>query len=319
MGFAPMGAGLVRSFKAGETLPGTQVATSGIFCGYKVATTNADVHLASNAQWGCNGKERTLTANGVPNHPVGEFPNPGNPNRIAAQRVSFSTTLTPALRKDGPVRVKIPGFALNGVKFDPGTAQSCTEDCGNYGRDPGGPWRIEALNQSYFQFGVDENNAHVQPGGAYHYHGVPTGLLKADGNIGQKMTLVGWAVDGFPMYARYAYTNAKDPHSSIRALRTSYALKSTPDAGRPALSIAPMGTFAQDYHYVAGSGDLDECNGRTGVTPEFPAGTYFYLIADGYPYVPRCVKGNPSLVEDGPGGLGRGPRGGGMGGPPPPQ
>jgi hypothetical protein len=80
-----------------------------------------------------------------------------------------------------------------------------------------------------------------------------------------------------------------------------------------------MGTFAQDYHYVAGSGDLDECNGRTGVTPEFPAGTYFYLITDGYPYVPRCVKGNPAMVEDGPPGGpgGRGPRGGMLGGPPP--
>ena len=40
-----------------------------------------------------------------------------------------------------------------------------------------------------------------------------------------------------------------------------------------ATSTFPMGTFTSDYQYVANSGDLDECNGRTGVTPEYPAGT----------------------------------------------
>ena len=52
-----------------------------------------------------------------------------------------------------------------------------------------------------------------------------------------------------------------------------------------------MGTFTQDYEYVAGSGDLDECNGRTGVTPEFPKGIYHYYATDSYPYLQRCVKG----------------------------
>ena len=52
-----------------------------------------------------------------------------------------------------------------------------------------------------------------------------------------------------------------------------------------------LGTFSQDYEYVAGLGDLDECNGRTGVTPEFPAGIYHYFATDTYPYLQRCVKG----------------------------
>ena len=47
----------------------------------------------------------------------------------------------------------------------------------------------------------------------------------------------------------------------------------------------------QDYEYVAGSGDLDECNGRVGVTPEFPNGTYHYYITDTFPFIQRCVKG----------------------------
>ena len=42
---------------------------------------------------------------------------------------------------------------------------------------------------------------------------------------------------------------------------------------------------------MAGSGDLDECNGRVGVTPEFPGGIYHYYATDTYPYFQRCVKG----------------------------
>ena len=53
-----------------------------------------------------------------------------------------------------------------------------------------------------------------------------------------------------------------------------------------------MGTFTQDYEYVAGSGsDLDECNGRNGVTPEFPEGIYHYYATNSFPFLQRCVKG----------------------------
>ena len=30
---------------------------------------------------------------------------------------------------------------------------------------------------------------------------------------------------------------------------------------------------------------------RSGVTSEYPAGTYHYYITDDYPYIPRCVFG----------------------------
>lgn len=53
------------------------------------------------------------------------------------------------------------------------------------------------------------------------------------------------------------------------------------------------GTFVQDYEYVKGSGDLDECNGRTGVTPEFTNGTYYYVVTDAYPFIPRLFRGTP--------------------------
>ena len=45
--------------------------------------------------------------------------------------------------------------------------------------------------------------------------------------------------------------------------------------------------------YVLGLGTLDEANGRSGVTPEYPTGTYYYVITDEFPSIPRYHKGKP--------------------------
>ena len=60
-----------------------------------------------------------------------------------------------------------------------------------------------------------------------------------------------------------------------------------------------VGTFQQDYAYVVGSGDLEECNGRTDVTPEFPVGIYHYNATDSFPFFQRCVKGTLNIVDGG--------------------
>jgi hypothetical protein len=139
--------------------------------------------------------------------------------------------------------------------------------------------------------GTDSNNAHVHPSGEYHYHGLPTGLI-AKLDKGTAMTLVGWAADGFPIYARFGYTVADDAASPIKELTPSWRLKAAPDAGRQSTLLYPMGSFTQDYEHVAGLGDLDACNGRTGVTPEFPGGIYRYVATAAFPYVHRCVRGS---------------------------
>jgi len=187
----------------------------------------------------------------------------------------------------------LPGYALNGIPIDPATAGTCNDSGNNCAMAPpsAGTWDIEALGQSNFKFGTDSNNAHVQPQGTYHYHGIPEGFVTKLSNGNKTMTLIGWAADGFPIYARYGYTVATDASSAIKVVTSSYRTKTTPDANRPATSLYAMGTFKQDYEYVAGLGDLDECNGRTGVTPEFPKGIYHYYATDTYPYLQRCVKG----------------------------
>ncbi|MBX2836089.1 MAG: YHYH protein [Gammaproteobacteria bacterium] len=277
--------------------PGNTVSTEGVICDYVNSTYNdsASVDATSNSEWTCSESERLLTANGLPDHPVGEFPNPANPNTIAEQAVSASYTLTPQLT-DSATQLGGPagtvGFILNGIKIDAGTGGSCndTGDTCSLGGNVGS-WSIEALTQSYFDFGTDTNNAHVQPGGSYHYHGMPEGFIEKQGGGPTTMTLIGWAADGFPIYARYGYTDANDANSPLTIMTGSYQLVSNVPSNRPATDLYELGTFLQDWEYVAGSGDLDECNGRTGVTPEFPAGIYHYYATDTYPYLIRCVKG----------------------------
>ena len=122
---------------------------------------------------------------------------------------------------------------------------------------------------------------------------MPLGLLNNAGasDTNRKMVLVGWAKDGYPVYARYCYTNAMDATSAVKVCTGSFARDTTADAGRPSTTLVPLGAFVSDWNYVAGSGDLDDCNGRTGVTPEFPNGIYYYMATDSYPYFSRCVKG----------------------------
>ena len=49
------------------------------------------------------------------------------------------------------------------------------------------------------------------------------------------------------------------------------------------------GTFIDDYEFIAGSGDLDECNGM------MRAGVYGYYVTDSFPWVLGCFKGTPNL------------------------
>jgi hypothetical protein len=302
-GGPPPGGPPPGSQQQGAPIASTKANTASILCGKATDVFIESLGLRSVSRWTCAVGQRTLQANGVPDHATGKFPNAGNPNRLAAQSIRFSTSLTPVVRSGAGVQVKEPGYALNGIKFDPGTAGRCLskvsgpKDCSLDRGD--GEWNIEALGQKSFNFGVDANNAHVQPGGAYHYHGVPEGLLSDQAKAGKTMALVGWAVDGFPIYARLGPADPALAQGPLRTMRSSYQLKAKPDAFRPATAIVPMGAFVQDYRYVKGSGDLDECNGRFDATPEFPKGVYHYYVTETYPYVQRCVKGTPNPNHEG--------------------
>lgn len=278
-------------------------STASVLCDYSYDAYNESdsVQLYSTVTWACTVEGRAITANGVPDHVVGTFPTTNNPNTIEEQTVDDSFSLEPvetttATTLGGPTGPT--GYVLNGVKIDASTAGSCDDsgdNCSLIGNE--GNWHIEALGQTSFNFGTDDNNAHVQPDGAYHYHGMPEGFVTKQGGSSTSMTIIGWAADGFPIYARYGYSIASDATSALKLMTGSYQLVATVSNLRPSVDTYPLGTFGEDWEYVAGSGDLDECNGRISVTPEFPEGIYHYYATDSYPFFQRCVKGEVEAAE----------------------
>lgn len=235
------------------------------------------------------GEDRTLVANGISEHLTGQFPNSGNPNGISEQSYIFKVPANPVVtEKITPLGLHDFGLGLNGVPFDPIAAEW-------YLGDRNGGWQYEAMSGAV-ELGLDENHAHVQPSGAYHYHALPT-LLVADLHISSEAhsPLIGWAADGFPIYALYGYSDPQNESSNIVEKTSSYRLKT---GHRPSGGSNPGGhydgTFVADYEYVKGAGSLDECNGQVTVTPEFPKGTYAYFLTDTFPVIPRCYKGTPS-------------------------
>jgi len=264
-----------------------------VACVAVVAHAGPDDHAHHAVRIEVENGYRFIVANGIPDHTPGSFPNRGNPNAIREQAYRWRVPVEPTMI-DGPPRFAggVPfGVALNGVPFDPGTAEL-------WRNDPA--WRYEAIT-SPLDLGLDRHHAHVQPSGAYHYHGLPTGFIEARGGI-EQLLLIGYAADGFPIYGPYAYKDAHDATSELIKLRPSWRVK---EGRRPSGGPggAYDGSFVADWEYVEGLGDLDQCNGRFGVTPEYPGGTYYYVLTETYPFVPRYFRGepDPSFLRRGPG------------------
>ena len=227
---------------------------------------------------------RTIVSNAIPNHRTGSFPNSGNPHAITEQNKIWNFPLN-GIYTGTPKDVREPGVALNGVKFEPGTAETVSCNSGEV-------YRVEGLQQD-FPLGMDINNAHVQPSGEYHYHGVSELLIDVFSNSND-LVLIGFAQDGFLIY-----------YSKSNNFKSSYQLSSIPRKGTNCTvslrnqqdldleGTTPNGTYTEDWNYIANSGELDECNGA------FINGQYAYVITNEYPYFPRCLMGE--ITEQSPG------------------
>jgi uncharacterized protein (TIGR03437 family) len=191
---------------------------------------------------------------------------------------------------------------------------------------PGGPgggggdgiWRRNAYYGEALTF--DACVGHQPQNGMYHYHANPLCLRgQLNDNVQTVRSsrngvtyselpsgwhhspILGWAVDGYPIYGPYGYSNPLDPLSGIKRIKSGFRLRpisqrtSLPDWSLPnhptitqPLTTAqygpdvsttfPLGRYVEDFEWAAGVGDLDQYNGRVTLTPEFPFGTYAYYI-----------------------------------------
>ena len=213
-------------------------------------------------------QQRCITSNGIPDHSTGKFPNAHNPNSIRTQNTNVCIPLSPDKgNKATPVRTT--GIALNGVLIRPGTAGHYDPNARKgHSQRPVSDWQVEGMFAGK-NLGIDNNNAHVDKRGLYHYHGVPPTLIGVNGD-----TQIAWAADGFPI------------HYIGEQARPSYMLKSgTRPKGPKDPGGAYDGTYVQDWEYERGLGNLDECNGA------MLGDEYVYFVTDAYPFYPRCLYG----------------------------
>jgi hypothetical protein len=126
------------------------------------------------------------------------------------------------------------------------------------------------------------------------HRAVPGLLDEIDANV-----LIGFALDGYPIYGKRMRSSYR-----LRAITRREILpdgtRLTPEQYGPAVDVSnPLGTFAEDYEYVAGSGDLDQFNGKP-----IDGGYAYFLAVDvsgrlAYPYMigPRYYGAVPGAAE----------------------
>lgn len=239
------------------------------------------------------GDECVITTNSIPNHDFNDSSAAFATNvsavdaefRIPIEPRFASATTAISLTTDNAV-------FLNGVKLDLLAAGCFGVGDGKIGcNNINQPYRFDPMS-SNTSFGTDQHNAHTQPDGTYHYHGNPQALFVQSATV--ESPVVGFAADGFPVFGSYFSDNGQ-----IREVTSSYRLKSGSRAtgsGSPGGSYD--GTYVDDYEYVAGSGDLDECNGM------MLNGVYGYYVTNAYPWVLACYKGTTHSSFDKSGGGG---------------
>ena len=231
-----------------------------------------------------NGK-CVFNSNMIPNHDFNDAT--ANFFSVAQEQISsLEITSTPTFATTTTaLALSMNGIYLNGVSLDMLAAGCYGVANGQIGcNDLSTPFRSDPMfNRG---FGVDIHNAHVQPGGKYHYHGSPVALFDTTGAV--ESPVIGFAKDGFPIFGTYI-TDA----GTVRKATSSYVLKS---GTRTAVTYSGTtydpggsydGTYTSDWEYSANAGDLDECNGMT------IDGVYGYYVTDSYPWVMGCYKGTP--------------------------
>ena len=208
-----------------------------------------------------------ISASCIPGYAIGPWA--GNPNVASNQNFVYKITRNPQQNTGTATTV---GLGHTGV-WTNGVSVFNVSDGMSYNN--AGVWNRNA----YFWEGSSFDNClgHPQQNGEYHHHVSPNCLYNINDST-HHSPLIGYAFDGYPIYGAYGYSNP-NAAGTIKRMRSSYTTTTTSTrANGPSVSSTyPVGCFMEDYVYTAGSGDLDQRNGRYCVTPEYPNGTYAYF------------------------------------------
>ncbi|MDC0177021.1 sulfatase-like hydrolase/transferase [Polaribacter sp.] len=253
------------------------------------------------------GEERVVYSNNYPNHNFcyvsNRIPEPYYRVYRFDLEPELSGEVTSLTRTNGRP-VNFFGIALNGIYMMPAPATPFIFEnttTGEYNWD----WVFEPttnIGNGRDYVGLDCASAHVNPNSGYHYHGnmfeYVEGLrteTSTTNTIPTEVLQVGWASDGFPIVYRFG----PDKEGNIKEMFPSFQLKSglRPGDGISAPCGSYSGKYTNDFEYIAGKGDLDECNGiEASITLTTAQGEeifeYYYVVTQDFPQISRCMKGN---------------------------
>jgi hypothetical protein len=123
------------------------------------------------------------------------------------------------------------------------------------------------------------HKGHPDQSKTWHMHINPVCLYNSNATSTHS-PLIGFAIDSYPIYGVYGYSSANSSSSPVKRMQSSYQLRNitqrttyangaaSPTPGPTVNASYPIGSYLEDYQYVAGSGDLDQYNGRWCVTPQ---------------------------------------------------
>lgn len=280
------------------------INTTGHQAQYYTSTNSiVDLNDSSEVQQVCYNTDTVyVRANLLAKYIMGDWP--GDPFVADGKNKSYVFPRNPTYptTNHGNKPVGIFGLAINGVAiYDDGDGKSYKTSTNRNENNGGGVWNQIAWVAHIGE--MDAGNAHPDPNNIYHHHHSPIQLCSVT-DASQHSPIIGWSFDGFPIYGPFGYSNATVSGSGIRRMTASWQLRNittrttlytgvtTTQAGPNVGTSFPLGTYIEDYEYIANLGDLDYYNGRYCVTPEFPSGTYAYFLnvdASGNPQYPSMV------------------------------
>jgi hypothetical protein len=106
----------------------------------------------------------------------------------------------------------------------------------------------------------------------FFYHSDPALLYTK--TTSEHSPILGYALDGLPIYGPYGYSDPDDANSDVKIMETSYRVKEATRAN----GSRPDGSFIEDFEYVDNLGDLDQYNSRYCKTPEYPDYIQAYFV-----------------------------------------
>ena len=207
----------------------------------------------------CSATEVAVTTNDMISFPFVQL----TPHALTPQNMTIkfprspTATVTPTSVVN---RLGTAGITVTGVVFYPVTE---------------GPTPTEsAYGDPYYNKMLDTCGGHAGPQSEYHYHVLITIAMCNIKNTG----IIGYAIDGFPVYGPTACLNVKCTKTAL--VKSGYT-----QIGNPQKNAWD----AYKYTGTASSTVLDECNGRVQ-----PDGTYGYHATLSFPYIIGCFKGTPT-------------------------